>query len=77
MAAGAAARRPRIGARALDPGRDTYGTAEHLTLTLPEEVTEQLLTRVPAAFKAEVNDVLLAAFVLAWARWRGTPPRRP
>ncbi|RSS34450.1 amino acid adenylation domain-containing protein [Streptomyces sp. WAC08241] len=64
---------PRIGARALDPGRDTYGTAEHLTLTLPEEVTEQLLTRVPAAFKAEVNDVLLAAFVLAWARWRGTP----
>ncbi|MEU2235263.1 amino acid adenylation domain-containing protein [Streptomyces vietnamensis] len=63
---------PRIGARALDPGRDTYGTAEHLTVTLPEEVTEQLLTRVPAAFKAEVNDVLLAAFALAWARWRGT-----
>ncbi|MGW7040622.1 amino acid adenylation domain-containing protein, partial [Streptomyces zaomyceticus] len=64
---------PRIGARALDPGRDTYGTAEHLTVTLPEEVTELLLTRVPAAFKAEVNDVLLAAFALAWARWRGTP----
>ncbi|MFE1376766.1 amino acid adenylation domain-containing protein [Streptomyces pharetrae] len=63
---------PRIGRRALDPARDTYATAEHLTVTLPVEVTEQVLTRVPAAFRAEVNDVLLAAFALAWARWRGS-----
>ncbi|MFC7988723.1 non-ribosomal peptide synthase/polyketide synthase [Streptomyces pilosus] len=63
---------PRIGRRALDPARDTYATAEHLTLTLPVEVTEQVLTRVPAAFRAEVNDVLLTAFALAWARWRGS-----
>ncbi|MFI8462013.1 amino acid adenylation domain-containing protein [Kitasatospora sp. NPDC085464] len=64
---------PRIGRRALDPERDTYATAEHLTVTLPTEVTEQVLTRVASVFKAEVNDVLLSAFALAWARWRGSP----
>ncbi|WNE94149.1 non-ribosomal peptide synthase/polyketide synthase [Streptomyces luomodiensis] len=62
---------PRLGRRALDPARDTYGSAEHLTVTLPVAVTEKLLTRVPSVFTAEVNDVLLAAFALAWARWRG------
>ncbi|WHX16504.1 non-ribosomal peptide synthase/polyketide synthase [Streptomyces malaysiensis subsp. malaysiensis] len=62
---------PLLGRRALDPARDTYGSAAHLTVTLPVAVTEKLLTRVPSVFTAEVNDVLLTAFALAWARWRG------
>nr|AEG64697.1 LpmC [Streptomyces viridochromogenes] len=62
---------PLLGRRALDPARDTYATAEHLTVTLPTAVTEQALTLVPSVFSAEINDVLLAAFTLAWARWRG------
>ncbi|MFJ8792347.1 amino acid adenylation domain-containing protein [Streptomyces sp. NPDC102462] len=62
---------PLLGRRPLDPSRDTYSCARHLTLTLPAVVTERLLTRVPAAFRAEVNDVLLAAFALAWARRGG------
>ncbi|MER0243351.1 amino acid adenylation domain-containing protein [Streptomyces sp. HSW2009] len=66
---------PLLGRRALDPERDTYARAEHLTLSLPVEVTEQVLTHLPAAFTAEVNDVLLAAFALAWARWSGSRSR--
>ncbi|MCF1598955.1 amino acid adenylation domain-containing protein [Streptomyces muensis] len=66
---------PSLGRRPLDPARDTHGTAGRLTLTLPGDVTEAVLTRVPAAFHADVNDVLLAAFTLAWARWRHGGPR--
>ncbi|MGA4844597.1 amino acid adenylation domain-containing protein [Streptomyces sp. G45] len=60
-----------IGSRPLDAARDTYGTAGGLTLTLPVAVTEAVLTKVPSVFQAEVNDVLLTAFTLAWAKWRG------
>ncbi|QDL68845.1 non-ribosomal peptide synthetase [Streptomyces malaysiensis subsp. malaysiensis] len=60
-----------LGRRALDPARDTTAAAGHISLTLPVGVTEAVLTRVPAAFNAEVNDVLLTAFTLAWEQWRG------
>nr|AGS49327.1 long-chain-fatty-acid--CoA ligase [uncultured bacterium esnapd2] len=53
---------------ALDTKMDTYATAGHLMLTLPANVTEVVLTRLPAAFQAEINDVLLAAFALAVRR---------
>nr|CAJ18237.2 non-ribosomal peptide synthetase B [Actinoplanes friuliensis] len=62
---------PLLGARPLDPAVDTYGTAGSLTRHLDPVVTEAVLTRVPALFHAEINDVLLTAFVLAWSRWRG------
>nr|WP_224301119.1 non-ribosomal peptide synthetase [Streptomyces olivaceus] len=65
---------PPPGRRPLDPARDRQATAGRLTVTLPTEVTEAVLTRVPAAFHAEVNDVLLTAFALAWARWRHGGP---
>ncbi|MFI9436973.1 amino acid adenylation domain-containing protein, partial [Streptosporangium sp. NPDC052375] len=55
----------------LDPVLDTFGTQGHLTLELPAEVTEPLLTRLPAAFHARVNDVLLAGLALAVSRWSG------
>ncbi|MEU1438840.1 amino acid adenylation domain-containing protein [Streptomyces sp. NPDC005786] len=54
-----------------DPVRDVLGTAGQLTLRLPAEVTQALLTTLPAAFHAEVNDVLLTAFALAYRQWRG------
>ncbi|WP_413116667.1 amino acid adenylation domain-containing protein [Streptomyces sp. CY1] len=60
-----------LGRRALDPARDTTAAAGRVSVTLPVNVTEAVLTRVPAAFNAEVNDVLLTAFTLAWEQWRG------
>ncbi|GAB2610875.1 hypothetical protein GCM10027168_49720 [Streptomyces capparidis] len=50
--------------------RDTHGTAGKLTLTLPERDTAPLLTRVPAAYRAGVQDVLLAALGIALTGWR-------
>ncbi|MGA5817918.1 amino acid adenylation domain-containing protein [Kitasatospora sp. NPDC094028] len=61
---------PLLGARALDPARDLSGASRALSLTLPTEVAGPLLSRVPAAFHAGVNDVLLTAFGLALANWR-------
>ncbi|OLF09115.1 hypothetical protein BLA60_21305 [Actinophytocola xinjiangensis] len=58
------------GARPVDPSVDVMGTAGHLTLTLPAEVTGPLLTTVAPAFHARINDVLLTALALATARWR-------
>ncbi|GAA1797265.1 amino acid adenylation domain-containing protein [Actinomadura chokoriensis] len=61
---------PVLGARPLDPAADTFGTARHLTLDLPADVTEPLLTEVPAAFHGRANDVLLTGLALAVAEWR-------
>ncbi|MFE4444386.1 amino acid adenylation domain-containing protein [Streptomyces sp. NPDC056820] len=61
---------PLLGSRALDPARDTVATVRHVSLTLPPERTEPLLTRVPAAFHGGVNDVLLTGLALAVADWR-------
>src|SRR5207302_1324357 len=56
-------------AGALDPVRDSNASAEELTLTLPAPVTAALLTRVPAAFHAGINDVLLTGLTVAIADW--------
>ncbi|MER5981290.1 amino acid adenylation domain-containing protein [Streptomyces sp. NPDC001857] len=61
---------PPLGARPLDPGQDTAATARRLRLELPAASTAELLTTVPAAFHAEINDVLLTALALAVADWR-------
>ncbi|MFF3945758.1 non-ribosomal peptide synthase/polyketide synthase [Streptomyces sp. NPDC001902] len=57
-------------ARPLDTARDTVESTRYLSLTLPAEVTGPLLGRVPAAYGASVNDVLLTAFAQAVADWR-------
>ncbi|MCE3554391.1 amino acid adenylation domain-containing protein [Pseudonocardia sp. RS11V-5] len=54
----------------LDPDRDTAGTVREHSLVLPAEWTAPLLSSVPAAFGATINDVLLAALTLAAAEWR-------
>ncbi|MEU1192933.1 non-ribosomal peptide synthase/polyketide synthase [Streptomyces sp. NPDC005859] len=61
-------------ARPLDPARDTVATTRYLSLTLPADLTGPLLSRVPAAFGATVNDVLLTAFALAVGDWRARTP---
>ncbi len=53
----------------LDPVRDVLGTAGHLTMSLPAEVTQALLTRVPSAFHGGIDDVLLGALSVAVADW--------
>ena len=61
----------------LDRGRDVLGTCGRVTLTLPASVTGSLLTRVPAAFHGQINDVLLTGLVVAiadWSRRRGRGP---
>src|SRR5947208_515585 len=53
----------------LDPARDVMGTAGELTLMLPAAVTEALLKRVPGAFHAGINHVLLTALGLSLVQW--------
>ncbi|MCF3102004.1 amino acid adenylation domain-containing protein [Streptomyces roseoverticillatus] len=52
---------------AADPRRDTTATLRTLRMTLPADRTEPLLTAVPQAFSAGVDDVLLAGLALAAA----------
>ncbi|GHH42466.1 non-ribosomal peptide synthetase [Streptomyces umbrinus] len=61
---------PELGARPLDPRLDTHATTSRFTVELPADRTTALLTTLPAAFGAGVNDVLLTAFALAVAEWR-------
>ncbi|MFB7442506.1 amino acid adenylation domain-containing protein [Streptomyces mirabilis] len=59
-----------LGPVALDPARDTESTLRSITLSLPEAQTAALLTTVPSAFHATVQDALLAGLALAVADWR-------
>ncbi|WND83122.1 non-ribosomal peptide synthase/polyketide synthase [Lysobacter capsici] len=61
---------PAIGARALDPARDTVATRRSLNLSLDSEITRCLLTRAPETIHGRINDVLLTGFALALRRWR-------
>ncbi|MEU6582444.1 amino acid adenylation domain-containing protein [Nocardia sp. NPDC046763] len=61
---------PMIGSRPLDPAIDVVATARTVRVEVDPEVTEALLTRVPAAFHGSVDDGLLAALAVAIARWR-------
>ncbi|MEU6221502.1 amino acid adenylation domain-containing protein [Streptomyces sp. NPDC047022] len=61
-------------ARPLDRARDVYATRRDITLTLPAEETAALLTAVPEAFHAGIDDILLTALALAVAHWRGPDP---
>ncbi|MCF3124884.1 amino acid adenylation domain-containing protein, partial [Streptomyces arenae] len=61
---------PPLGHRPLDPVHDTVGTTRRITVELPAEQTEPLLTTVPAVLRAAVDEVLLSGFALALGRWR-------
>jgi amino acid adenylation domain-containing protein/non-ribosomal peptide synthase protein (TIGR01720 family) len=51
--------------RDVDPGLDRAASIQEVSRELPTENTTPLLTTVPAAFGATVNDVLLTALALA------------
>ncbi|AHH98173.1 non-ribosomal peptide synthetase [Kutzneria albida] len=55
---------------ALDPAVHKRSTVDKCSVELPVELTEQLLTSLPAAAHAGVQDVLLTALALAVSRWR-------
>ena len=57
------------GAR-LDPRRDTFARAGHLSVTLPVALTRTLLGEVAGAFHGGINDVLLSGLAVAVAGWR-------
>ncbi|MEU1159135.1 condensation domain-containing protein, partial [Streptomyces sp. NPDC005918] len=59
----------RLGARPLDPARDTVSTAHRSTTVASPETTEALLTTLPAAYRAGVDEVLLAALTLTLRAW--------
>ncbi len=56
----------------LDRHRDVAAAASTLSMTLPPDRTHPLLTTVPSAFYAGVNDVLLAGLAMAVRAWLGT-----
>ncbi|GAB1640211.1 amino acid adenylation domain-containing protein [Krasilnikovia sp. MM14-A1259] len=58
--------------RPLDASVDVAATLLDVTETLPTDVTEALLTGVPTALGATINDVLLGALGVAVTRWRAT-----
>ncbi|MGH8907856.1 MAG: amino acid adenylation domain-containing protein [Egibacteraceae bacterium] len=61
---------PLLGDRPFDPARDSVGVCHEVRLTLPAARTGPLLTSVPIAFHAGVDDVLLTGLALAVASWR-------
>ncbi|WP_353947384.1 amino acid adenylation domain-containing protein (plasmid) [Streptomyces sp. HUAS MG91] len=61
---------PVLGARELDRAQDVTATVDTVRVQLPADVTQTLLTRVPAVFRGRVDDGLLAALALALAHWR-------
>ncbi|MFK4122966.1 amino acid adenylation domain-containing protein [Streptomyces longwoodensis] len=59
-----------VGSRPLDPVRDVTSTTRTVRVELPADLTDALLTSVPAAYGSGADDVLLTALVLALARRR-------
>ncbi len=61
---------PLLGERPLAPATDTAATVRTTQVVLSARTTRTLLTRLPAAYRATVEDGLLAALVVAVARLR-------
>ncbi|MCK2216175.1 amino acid adenylation domain-containing protein [Actinomadura sp. ATCC 31491] len=61
---------PRLGARPLDPARDVAAATSTVRVRLTPAITRTLLARWPAAFRAGVDEGLLAALMLALLRRR-------
>ena len=61
---------PLLPERLLEPAKDNIASAGNLRVSLPTEVTMALLSSVPEAFHAQINDVLLTALALASFQWR-------
>jgi amino acid adenylation domain-containing protein/non-ribosomal peptide synthase protein (TIGR01720 family) len=55
--------------RPVDPVQDVGATMREVTAKVPSGVTTDLLTSVPAAFHAGVDDILLTGLTAALAEW--------
>ena len=53
-------------------GENTFGSARSVTAELSEEETKALLQDVPATYRTQINDALLAALVDAHRQWTGS-----
>lgn len=54
-------------------GNNTMTAARTVSVALSVEETQALLQEIPAAYQTQINDVLLAALVLAYEQWTGKP----
>ena len=59
-----------------EPGENTEATARTATVSLDRDETRALLQQVPAAYRTQINDVLLAALALALRAWTGREAHR-
>ncbi|MFD4530469.1 condensation domain-containing protein, partial [Streptomyces sp. NPDC058470] len=62
-------RDPLLTPRPVDPARDVGATMCEVSVKIPIETTTALLTSVPAAFHAGIDDVLLTGLTAATAEW--------
>ncbi|GCB01518.1 hypothetical protein NCCNTM_51520 [Mycolicibacterium sp. NCC-Tsukiji] len=60
---------------AVQPAVDTFAAAGHLAAELDTVTTAALLSTVPAAFHAGINDILVIGFALALAEFAGEQSR--
>ena len=56
----------------LEGGANTVGSEETLVVSLSATETKALLQEAPAAYRTQINDLLLTALVKAIARWSGS-----
>ncbi len=54
-------------------GSNTEGDSQTIQDTIDPSTTHQLLQEVPAAFRIQPHELLLAAFVRAFSQWQGVP----
>ncbi|HEU5349502.1 MAG TPA: amino acid adenylation domain-containing protein, partial [Ktedonobacterales bacterium] len=52
---------------------NTEASSQRVSVCLSHEETQALLHNAPITYGAEINDVLLTALALAFARWTGSP----
>lgn len=66
-------RRRQVGKLPLDhlTGENTVGSVRKVFASLDEQETRALLQEVPAAYRTQINDALLAALAQTFARWSG------
>ena len=51
--------------------QNTVASAEHVTVRVSPTVSQALLTKVPAAYRTQINDALLSALTRSITRWTG------
>lgn len=60
----------------VDPQLNTKSSIQTLTKVLPATLSEALLIKAPNTFRTQINDVLLAALMMALHRWTGQDSMR-